>query len=126
MKCPKCGGDTCVLETRMFDNDGVVFRRRRQCERCANRFNTFEVYENLKGSIAKQFTAHIGGVKKRRRLTLRNEKIVERLKQGEKVVVIAHDFGLSESMVSTIARNNGLPPLRTGKRSKKPDDQVVS
>lgn len=36
MRCPKCDGDTQVLETRQT-------RRRRQCLVCGHRFSTFEV-----------------------------------------------------------------------------------
>lgn len=42
MNCPKCkASDTKVLDSRVTEN-GRVIRRRRVCEKCENRFTTFE------------------------------------------------------------------------------------
>lgn len=42
MNCPKCKApDTRVLDSRVTEA-GRVIRRRRQCEKCDNRFTTFE------------------------------------------------------------------------------------
>jgi transcriptional repressor NrdR len=41
MECPSCQGPTRVLESRRAD-DGASVRRRRHCERCDQRFTTFE------------------------------------------------------------------------------------
>lgn len=42
MKCPTCWSiDTKVLDSRLTDNDKSI-RRRRICEKCENRFTTFE------------------------------------------------------------------------------------
>jgi transcriptional regulator NrdR family protein len=47
MKCPKCGADTNVLETRwmpvMFQKAGYN-RRRRECKECGLRIKTEEIY----------------------------------------------------------------------------------
>ena len=47
MKCPKCGADTTVLETRwmpvMFQKAGYN-RRQRECIDCGLRFKTEEIY----------------------------------------------------------------------------------
>ena len=47
MRCPKCGGDTKVLETRwmpvMFQKAGYN-RRRRECKECGLRIKTEEIY----------------------------------------------------------------------------------
>ncbi len=40
MKCPKCGGKSCVVDVREVPY-GV--RRRRSCEECGCRFSTVEV-----------------------------------------------------------------------------------
>lgn len=46
MHCPFCGNDdTRVLESRQVE-DGTAIRRRRECDRCAQRFTTFEKYED--------------------------------------------------------------------------------
>lgn len=44
MKCPYCGGETKVLESR-HANDGLAIRRRRECLECGRRFNTMETIE---------------------------------------------------------------------------------
>ncbi|MCC8097267.1 MAG: transcriptional regulator NrdR [Eubacterium sp.] len=42
MKCPFCGGtDSKVLDTRTMD-DSTAIRRRRQCEKCGEKFTTYE------------------------------------------------------------------------------------
>lgn len=40
MKCPKCGGKICVLDSRQPDKETVW--RRRACLECGHRFNTEE------------------------------------------------------------------------------------
>ena len=48
MTCPKCGAETCVIDSRPSE-DSV--RRRRECLECGERFNTMEIdadyYETL-------------------------------------------------------------------------------
>ena len=45
MHCPFCQHeDTRVIDSRVAD-DGSTIRRRRECEKCAERFNTFETAE---------------------------------------------------------------------------------
>ncbi|MCD8158415.1 MAG: transcriptional regulator NrdR [Clostridiales bacterium] len=42
MRCPFCGGkDSKVLDTRTMD-DSTAIRRRRQCEKCGEKFTTYE------------------------------------------------------------------------------------
>ncbi|MFI3231449.1 MAG: transcriptional regulator NrdR [bacterium] len=42
MKCPFCDNpDSKVLDTRSMEDNSVI-RRRRCCEKCLNRFNTYE------------------------------------------------------------------------------------
>jgi transcriptional repressor NrdR len=54
MRCPACG----ALEDRVVDSrtseDGVSIRRRRQCERCAARFTTFERVEEVAIVVVKR------------------------------------------------------------------------
>src|SRR3989304_1687817 len=48
MKCPFCASvKTQVLESRVVE-EGTSIRRRRECEKCAKRFTT---YEKVKGSV---------------------------------------------------------------------------
>lgn len=45
MHCPFCQHvDTRVIDSRVSE-DGATIRRRRECERCSERFNTFETAE---------------------------------------------------------------------------------
>jgi transcriptional repressor NrdR len=41
VECPSCGQSSRVLETRGAE-DGATIRRRRECERCGERFTTYE------------------------------------------------------------------------------------
>src|SRR5215208_2989079 len=41
MECPRCHGQTRVLQSRRADGGSAV-RRRRECPACAHRFTTFE------------------------------------------------------------------------------------
>lgn len=44
MKCPYCGGESKVLESRHAE-EGLAIRRRRECLQCGRRFNTMETVE---------------------------------------------------------------------------------
>lgn len=44
MKCPFCGGESKVLESRHAD-EGTAVRRRRECLACSRRFSTYEKVE---------------------------------------------------------------------------------
>ena len=53
MHCPFCQNeDTRVIDSRVSD-DGSTIRRRRECERCGERFNTFETVEIKLPAIVK-------------------------------------------------------------------------
>ena len=53
MYCPFCQHeDTRVIDSRVSE-DGATIRRRRECERCAERFNTFETAELKLPAVAK-------------------------------------------------------------------------
>lgn len=43
MRCPYCGAESKVIESRHTEDDSI--RRRRECTVCAKRFNTFERLE---------------------------------------------------------------------------------
>ncbi len=54
MKCPYClNQDTKVIETRVTESD-ISIRRRRECEKCGNRFTTFERIENTPIAVIKK------------------------------------------------------------------------
>lgn len=53
MHCPFCQHeDTRVIDSRVSE-DGTTIRRRRECEKCDERFNTFEVAELKLPAIVK-------------------------------------------------------------------------
>lgn len=47
MRCPKCGyNKSSVVDSRQAE-EGTTIRRRRECEKCGNRFTTFERLKEL-------------------------------------------------------------------------------
>ena len=47
MKCPFCGKEnTKVIDSRPAEDNSSI-RRRRQCEKCAKRFTTYEKVEAI-------------------------------------------------------------------------------
>lgn len=54
MKCPACGQkNTKVIDSRIAD-DGMLIRRRRECEQCSFRFSTHEEVEVLNLTVTKR------------------------------------------------------------------------
>lgn len=54
MKCPFCANeDTRVLDSRQVE-EGTAIRRRRECDRCARRFTTYEKYEDTPLIVVKK------------------------------------------------------------------------
>lgn len=113
MKCVRCGRDTAVLDTRMVDH---MLKRRRECGHCGHRFSTYEIDDGCVKTIRKYMKPHAQAIAKRVALTRRNEKIIKMLEQGHKHAVVAAEFGLSDNMISTIARNNKIVAYRNRKK----------
>ena len=54
MRCPSCGNpDTRVIDSREAE-DGTSIRRRRACDRCEERFTTFERSESARIQVLKR------------------------------------------------------------------------
>lgn len=54
MKCPFCGcEETKVIDSRAVDENNSI-RRRRQCEKCENRFTTYERLEIITIAVIKK------------------------------------------------------------------------
>ncbi len=54
MRCPSCGNpDTRVIDSREAE-DGASIRRRRACDRCEDRFTTFERSESARIQVLKR------------------------------------------------------------------------
>jgi transcriptional repressor NrdR len=52
MQCPRCNGNSEVMETR--SQSSFIIRRRRQCESCRYRFTTYERIAPLNLSVKKR------------------------------------------------------------------------
>lgn len=58
MKCPVCGAtDSRVLDSRPVD-EGNSIKRRRECNGCGRRFNTYEVIETTPIVVIKKDGSH--------------------------------------------------------------------
>ena len=55
MQCPTCGKETKIVDSRPFDNDTAV-RRRRECLTCGARWTTVERFEQLRAGRPKSQT----------------------------------------------------------------------
>lgn len=54
MRCPFCSNeDTKVIDTRSIE-DNTIIKRRRLCERCNERFNTYEKLDIIPISVVKR------------------------------------------------------------------------
>ncbi len=54
MKCPYCGGENLkVIDSRPVEETNAI-RRRRECEGCHRRFNTYERVENIPLTVIKK------------------------------------------------------------------------
>lgn len=59
MQCPFCrAADTRVIDSRLAE-EGEQIRRRRECERCGQRFTTFEKAQLLMPGIVKQKAGNV-------------------------------------------------------------------
>lgn len=97
-----------------------MLKRRRVCISCAHRFWSFEVDQVLFEQVQpKKLPKHLTGLKRHQVIAVRNKKILRQLASGDKHAVVSDAFGLSESMVTTIARNAGLPSYRSARMSVK-------
>ncbi len=54
MRCPFCKQDNDKVIDSRSSNDGLVIRRRRECEACHRRFTTFEKIEEIPLFIVKK------------------------------------------------------------------------
>lgn len=89
--------------------------RTRQCtEAREHRFKTYEVDDALRGFVTSTALRpsrikHMADTAGRAQ---RNKAIAKLLQAGEKHAVIAQQFGISDNMVSTIAKNMGITTSR--------------
>ena len=53
MKCPFCGADTDKVVDSRSSKNGESTRRRRECQKCHQRFTTYEYIENVAINVIK-------------------------------------------------------------------------
>ena len=53
MKCPFCGADTDKVVDSRSSKNGESTRRRRECQKCRQRFTTYEYIENVAINVIK-------------------------------------------------------------------------
>jgi len=89
MRCPSCGNpDTRVIDSREAE-DGASIRRRRACDRCEERFTTFERSESARIQVVKR-----DGSRQefdRRKLSSAIEKAASKSLSPEKLAALIDD-----------------------------------
>ena len=53
MKCPYCGSDTDKVVDSRSSKNGESIRRRRECQKCGQRFTTYEYIEDVSLNVIK-------------------------------------------------------------------------
>lgn len=104
MKCPFCENtDTKVIESRETEED-LVTRRRRECNKCSNRFTTYERIE-----------INIRVIKKKGiRQQFNREKILKGIiKACEKREITQEQIEKIVSKIESFAMKKGLKELKT-------------
>lgn len=119
MKCQHCGHpDTSVLATRAL-LDGAVLTRRRSCDRCGQKFSTYEIDDGIWGTVKRwALDDHLPALEKKHALRQRNEQIVALLYAGTPHKKISERFGISTSTICYVAKKAGLPGRRGPERVK--------
>lgn len=94
MRCPYCGmAESKVIDSRAIDEDRGI-KRRRECNSCGRRFNTFELVEQLPLMVVK----HNGSRQVFDRNKLLNGLIRSCEKRGitlERIMHLAHDIEMN-------------------------------
>lgn len=99
MKCPKCGADSSVLESRVFEYE--TLRRRREC-RSGHRFTTVEIYREIYGSARQRASVYAKSMARWRKIWGRNLDMVRNSHLGWQH--FATKYSLSRSAVFLAAR----------------------
>lgn len=111
-----------MLETRVLPN-GIITRRRHSCLTCGQSFRTIEIYDDLWGSIKRWgLSTHLEAVRRRWDRFRRNQLIKQRLQAGVPQKIVAGEFGLSPTMITTLARKLGF----ASRQGKGKDDAKTS
>lgn len=109
MKCARCGADSDVLETRLFEYGTTM--RRRQCFN-GHRFQSIEIYRECYGSTRERcktyFTVTVARYKA---MWLRNKDIARGIAAGVAWQVLADKYAISRSAVylALKAGRNNIP-----------------
>ncbi|MBN6887956.1 transcriptional repressor NrdR [Cytobacillus horneckiae] len=117
MKCPSCqNNNTRVLDSRPVDESKSI-RRRRECEKCAYRFTTFEKVEEIPLIVVK---------KEGTREEFSREKILRGLiKACEKRPVALKELEEITSEVEKELRSNGVSEIKSDEVGEMVMDRLV-
>lgn len=116
MKCPICGGESRVLETRAGKH--LTMRRRRQCFVCLGRFETVEIHSPVFCSARQRAMKFEQTVAKRVTVRHRDLQIAARLHEGAHV--LAREFKITRSAVFLAAKRGRGIARRMEKRPSEP------
>lgn len=99
VKCRRCNHpSTRVVETRVLD-DGIT-KRRRACEECGFRFNSYEIPPEALSAVRSRLAewqrslTSTHAFKRRQRFTL-GDRASEHFRQGKTIAQVAAHFGVS-------------------------------
>lgn len=97
MKCARCGADSNVLDTRLFEYGTTV--RRRQCFN-GHRFQSIEIYRECYGSTRERCKTYFTvTVARYRAMWERNKDIARSIAAGVSWEVLAKKYELSRTSV---------------------------
>ncbi len=103
MKCPFCSNiESKVIDSRL-SREGDLTRRRRECERCAKRFTTYERYEETLPLIVK---------KDNRREPFDRQKLFQGIARAcEKRPISVEQMNAVVDKLVAWAQDSGLPEI---------------
>lgn len=109
MKCARCGADSAVLETRLWEYGTTV--RRRECFN-GHRFQSIEIYRECYGSTRERCKTYFTvTVARYRAMWERNKDITKSIAAGVKWEVLAAKYKISRSAIYLALRagRNKIP-----------------
>lgn len=100
MRCPMCAADDDRVVDSRPSRDGEAIRRRRECQRCAARFTTFERVEVPELLVQKRSRAVV---------TFRRDKVLDGMARAAKGRVAAVELERAATQVERAVRHLGGP-----------------
>ena len=106
MKCPRCGADSHVLETRSFEHGQTL--RQRECFNM-HRYTTVEIYKACYGSARQRARTFMETIVRAKGLWDRNKDIADNMHRGPSFFMTK--YGISRTTVFNALRagRKGIP-----------------